>query len=91
MKNLDHLAQATIWVIYLLATTSLAFISFWVGAYTAYYLDQAEQKLPSVWETMQETNLPVSNTKLDGYNQIPHMYDEQPAYNIVELEPLQEL
>lgn len=37
---------------------------FWLGVLLAYQSDVLEQKLPSVWSTMQDNNLPINGDKL---------------------------
>lgn len=54
---------------------------FWTGALLAYQLDVIESKLPNIWTTAQETNLPVGQLEVkDNYGYQTDQYTPiQPA------------
>ena len=78
--------------IQLMVVLALATIGFFVGIFIAYQLDVMESKLPNIWTTMEETNLPVNGDELevtDSLYQTPQEFDEQPAYNITKLKQVE--
>lgn len=69
---------------YLVFLVGFGITAFWVGAYTAFYLDEAEQKLPNVWGTTLEVK-PNYGYQTDQYTPIQPAEDWQTLSTIEKL------
>jgi len=77
--------------IQLMIVLALATIGFFAGIFIAYQLDVMESKLPNIWTTMEETNLPINGDELEVKPNYGYQTDQISPLEVDEYEKVTEL